>query len=92
MPLSKTKWKRFAESKYPHEREALEFLAQGLPDSDPTRLYTNFEFVADDGYVNEIDALAVARAGVLLVEIKSRDGILTGNRHDWDRGRTATPS
>jgi hypothetical protein len=84
MPLSKSRWKRFAESKYPHEREALEFLAQGLPDSDPTLLYSNFEFIADDGSVNEIDALVITRAGLFLVELKSRGGILTGNRHNWD--------
>jgi hypothetical protein len=84
MALSNARWKRFAESKFPHEREALDFLAQGLPDSDPVLLYSNFEFIADDGSVNEIDALVVTRAGVFLVEIKSRGGIVTGNRHLWD--------
>jgi len=72
MPLPTTRWKSFAESKFPHEREALEFLAQGLPDSDPVVLYSNFEFIADDGSVNEIDALVVTRAGFFLIEIKSR--------------------
>jgi hypothetical protein len=84
MALSKTRWHRFAESRFPHEREALEFLSEGLPDCDPTLLYTNFEFIADDGSVNEIDALVVTRAGVFLVEIKSRGGIVFGNRHSWD--------
>jgi serine/threonine protein kinase len=84
MTLSKTRWKCFAESRFPHEREAQEFLSQGLPDSDPTLLYTNFEFIADDGSVNEIDALVITRAGVFLVEIKSRGGIVAGNRHNWD--------
>jgi hypothetical protein len=84
MALSKTRWKQFAESRFPHEREALEFLSQGLPDSDPTLLYTNFEFIADDGSVNEIDALVITRAGIFLVEIKSRGGIVSGNRHNWD--------
>ena len=54
------------------------------PDSDPTLLYSNFEFIADDGSVNEVDALVITRAGLYLVEIKSRGGILTGNRHSWD--------
>jgi serine/threonine protein kinase len=84
MALSKTRWKRFAESRYPHEREALEFLAQGLPDSDPNLIYTNFEFIADDGSVNEVDALVITRAGVFMVEAKSRGGIVFGNRHSWD--------
>ena len=84
MALSNTRWKRFAESRFPHEREALEFLSQNLPDSDPTLLYTNFEFIADDGSVNEIDAFVITRAGVFLVEIKGRGGVVSGNRHNWD--------
>jgi len=46
---------------YAHEREALEFLRDILPDRDPIYLYSNFEFIADDGSVNEIDALVVTR-------------------------------
>ena len=56
-------------------------------------LYSNFEFIADDGSVNEIDALVVTQAGVFLVELKSRGGIVTGNRHLWDwdnEGHTIT--
>jgi hypothetical protein len=34
--------------------------------------------------VNEIDAFAVAQAGVFLIELKSRGGIVTGTRHVWD--------
>jgi serine/threonine protein kinase len=84
MPLSDRRWKQFAESRYAHEREALEFLRGVLPDQDPNFLYSNFEFIADDGSVNEIDALVVTQAGVYLVELKSRGGIVTGNRHLWD--------
>ncbi len=93
MALSVRRWKQFAESQYAHEREALEFLRDVLPDRDPIYLYSNFEFIADDGSVNEIDALVVTQAGVFLVELKSRGGIVTGNRHlwDWDKnGHTIT--
>jgi serine/threonine protein kinase len=93
MPLSAQRWKQFAESRYAHEREALEFLRSVLQDRDPNFVYSNFEFIADDGSVNEIDALIVTQAGVFLVELKSRGGIVTGNRHlwDWDKdGHTIT--
>ena len=93
MALSVRRWKQFAESQYAHEREALEFLRESLPDRDPIYLYSNFEFIADDGSVNEIDALVVSQAGVFLVELKSRGGIVDGNRHlwDWDKnGHTIT--
>ena len=93
MPLSVRRWKQFAESRYAHEREALEFLRDILPDRDPIYLYSNFEFIADDGSVNEIDALVVTQAGVFLIEVKSRGGIVNGNRHLWDwnkEGHTIT--
>jgi len=93
MSLSSGRWKRYAESKYPHEREALEYLRENLPDSDPVQMYSNFEFIADDGSVNEVDALVVTRAGLFLVEIKSRGGKIVGNRHTWSweqEGRVLT--
>src|ERR1700733_14073635 len=93
MALSVHRWKQFAESRYAHERDALDFLRELLPDRDPTFLYSNFEFIADNGSVNEIDALAVTQAGVFLVELKSRGGIVEGNRHLWEwekDGRTIT--
>jgi serine/threonine protein kinase/transcriptional regulator with XRE-family HTH domain len=93
MPLSARRWRQFAESRYAHEREALDFLRDNLPDRDPNFLYSNFEFIADDGSVNEIDALVVTQGGVFLTELKSRGGIVTGNRHlwDWDKdGHTIT--
>jgi Nuclease-related domain len=37
-----------------------------------------------DGSVNEIDALVVTQAGVFLIEVESRGGIVNGNRHLWD--------
>jgi len=52
MPLSAQRWKQFAESRYAHEREALEFLRDVLQDRDPNFVYSNFEFIADDGSVN----------------------------------------
>jgi hypothetical protein len=76
-----------AESRYAHEREALEFLREELPDSELTLVYSNFEFIADDGTVNEVDALVVTRAGMFLLELKSRGGIVKGNRHVWDWGK-----
>ena len=66
---------------------ALEYLRENLSDSDPVLLYSNFEFIADDGSVNEIDALVVTRAGLFLLETKSRGGKFAGNRHTWSGSR-----
>jgi serine/threonine protein kinase len=87
MPLSRSRWKSIAESRYAHEREALEFLREELPDSELTLVYSNFEFIADDGTVNEVDALVVSRAGMFLLEIKGRGGVVKGSRHVWDWGK-----
>lgn len=93
MALSSARWKRYAESRFAHEREALEYLRDNLPDTDPVFLFSNFEFIGDDGSVNEVDALVITRAGLFLVELKSRGGKITGNRHTWfweKDGRTVT--
>jgi serine/threonine protein kinase len=93
MALSSARWKRYAETRFAHEREGLEYLRDNLPDTDPVFLFSNFEFIGDDGSVNEVDALVVTRAGLFLVELKSRGGKITGNRHTWfweKDGRTVT--
>lgn len=70
-------------SPFPHEREALAFLKARLPNNEPYRAWTNVEFIADDGSVNEIDALVVTPRGFFLVEIKSFPGILFGDGQNW---------
>jgi hypothetical protein len=70
-------------SPWPHEREALAFIRAGMPNHEPYRAWTNVEFIAEDGSVNEVDLLAVTPKGVLLVEIKSWPGILFGDGQKW---------
>ena len=70
-------------SPFPHEREALAFLKARLPNNEPYRAWTNAEFIADDGSVNEIDALVVTPRGFFLVEIKSFPGTLFGDGQNW---------
>ena len=77
------RWTVVSPSAYEWEREALEFLREHLPDRDPWRAWSNFEFVDDDGRVNEVDLLVLSPAGLLLVEIKSRPGTIDGDAHSW---------
>lgn len=72
------------ESQFAWEREALEYLREGLPEREPYRVWTNFEFIADDGSLNEVDALVLAPSGFFLVEIKSNPGGALGGRGDVD--------
>ncbi len=93
MTLSASRWHVIAESGFAWEREALEWLRANLPDRDSWHVWTNFEFIDDDGKVNEVDALVLSPAGLFLVEIKSRPGVLRGDAHSWTwttDGRTST--
>jgi hypothetical protein len=47
MPLSADRWKGVSPSQFAWEREALDFIRARLPDCEPYRAWTNFEFVAD---------------------------------------------
>jgi serine/threonine protein kinase len=81
--LSAARWHVIAESSFAWEREALEWLRNHLPDRDPWHVWTNFEFIDDEGKVSEVDALVLSPAGLFLVEIKSRPGVLSGDVHSW---------
>lgn len=93
MTLGPSRWHVIAESNFAWEREALDWLRDSLPDRNPWHVWTNFEFVDDEGKVSEVDALVLSPAGLFLVEIKSRPGVLTGDVHSWTwttDGRSAT--
>jgi serine/threonine protein kinase len=87
------RWREITPSEYPWERDALEYVRQGLPDHEPYRAWSNFTFIARDGSLNEVDLLVASPKGVFLVEIKSRPGELTGDAGTWtwiDNGRAYT--
>src|SRR4051812_37385702 len=77
------RWTAVAESSFPWEREALEFLREHLPDHEPWRAWSNFEFIDDEGRVNEVDALVLTPTGLILIEAKSRPGTVRGDAHSW---------
>jgi serine/threonine protein kinase len=77
------RWTAISESNFAWEKEALDWLRNLLPDRDPWHVWSNFEFIDDEGKVNEVDALVLSPVGIFLVEVKSRPGILTGDAHTW---------
>lgn len=83
MAKSRSNWHEITPSRFPWEREALDFVRGQFPGHEPYRAWTNFEFIAHDGTVNEIDLLAVTPMGFFLVEIKSRPGAITGDTSHW---------
>ncbi len=88
-----TNWITVTESRFPWERDALDFLRNGFPSHEPYRAWANFEFIADDGTINEVDVLVFTPQGFFLIEIKSRPGRLFGNAGAWTwetEGRLST--
>lgn len=50
-------WTTVTESSFPRERDALDFVRSRFPTHEPYRAWSNFEFIADDGSINEVDRL-----------------------------------
>lgn len=78
-----TNWQANSVSRYSWEQEALEFVRAQFPRDEPYRAWSNFEFIADDGSINEVDLLVFTPAGLFLIEIKSHLGRLTGDAGTW---------
>ena len=83
MDAASPRWREITVSEYPWERDALAFVRGRLPDIEPYQVWTNFEFIADDGSINEVDLLALTPKGFFLVEIKSAPGVVEGDRGAW---------
>lgn len=77
------RWTAVTESGFPWEQEALDFLREHLPDHEPWHAWSNFEFIDDQGRVNEADLLLLCPRGLILIEIKSRPGTVEGDAHSW---------
>ena len=76
------RWTAISPSQFPWEQDALDHVQRAFPNREPFRVYSNFEFIADDGSINEVDLLIISRYIIFLVEVKSRpgEGIWKDNR------------
>ena len=83
MDATSPRWQAITDSEFPWERDALAFVRDRLPDHEPYRAWSNFEFIAGDGSINEVDLLVLTPKGFYLVEIKSRPGVVEGDQGTW---------
>lgn len=81
--MAEKHWKNISASRFPWEQEALDFVYAGFPSLDTYSAWANFEFVADDGSINEVDLLVACPQGIFLIEIKGRPGVVTGDAQNW---------
>jgi serine/threonine protein kinase len=85
------RWQEIGGTRFPWEREALDYVREHLPDYDPYRGYALFEFIASDGSINEVDLLVIGPKGLFLVEIKSWPGVVNGDQREWVEERDGRP-
>ena len=76
--LSDARWKVITESEFAWERNAPEFIRKRLPDHEPYRNWTNFEFVAVDG--KDFTAPGAWACPLRLVPLYRRAVSLVGRR------------
>ena len=73
-------------SAYAHEQEALVFLRETLPDTDPYLVWELVELLdPSTGRLLEIDAIVLGYSGLYVIEIKSGPGVYEGDTVDWYR-------
>ena len=87
--MDDARWVQCTPSEYAWERSALAYLKSVIPNREPYRAWANAEFVGADGSVNEIDLLLITQAGIVLVEVKSWSGVLTGDAGTWQQEHRA---
>jgi serine/threonine protein kinase len=83
--MESPRWKIITPSQYEWERRGLDFIRMGLPDHDPYRAWSNFEFQNADGAIYEVDLLVLAKQGFWLVECKAWSGRISGDSGTWTR-------
>jgi hypothetical protein len=76
-------WITITESSFSWERDALNFVRERFPSTEPFLAWSNFEFIASDGSINEVDLLVFTPQGFFLIEIKSRPGRISGDAGTW---------
>jgi len=84
MTLSANRIHRGSETEFTWERQALDYVFQGLPDVDPFQAWELQEFEdPTTGRLYEIDLLVLGKHALYLVEIKSHPGVVRGDVRDW---------
>ena len=72
--MTESNWTEITQSRHSWEREALDYIRAHFPTHKPYHAWSNFEFIALDGSLNEVDLLVFTSVGFFLIEIKSRPG------------------
>ncbi|MCB9660513.1 MAG: protein kinase [Sandaracinaceae bacterium] len=84
MALGNDRFHLIGETPHAHEREAIKFAREQLPDQDPYHLWGLVElYERSTGRTHEIDMLVIGHSAIYLVEAKSHPGQIDGDIVDW---------
>jgi hypothetical protein len=64
------RWVEVSTSQFSHEAEGLRLVKELLPEAEPFRAWSNFEFRDNQGHWHEVDLLVLGRDTLYLVELK----------------------
>ena len=74
------------ETPHAHEREAIDFVIDALPNTDPFQVWALLELLEpSSGRLYEIDLIVLGYSALYLVEVKSGPGRYEGDAQDWYR-------
>jgi len=79
------RWTEVTRSQFTHEAEGLGLIRALLPQREPTRAWSNFEFRDRHGKWHEVDLLVLGQRRLHLVELKYYSGTLRGDDLTWRR-------
>ncbi len=79
------RWSEVTRSQFSHEAEGLGLIRDLLPQLDPFRAWSNFEFRDSQGKWHEVDLLVIGQRRLHLVELKYYSGTLRGDDMTWRR-------
>ena len=77
------RWHEVSPSRYPHEREGLDYVRERLPDAHPYFAWSNVELIGSDGTQYEVDLIVLGPGGFHLVELKAWSGTIEGDEYRW---------
>src|SRR5487761_1076238 len=85
MARAPQRWTEVTRSQFTHEAEGLGLIRTLLPQRDPFRAWSNFEFRDSHGKWSEVDLLVLGQRRLHLVELKYYSGTLRGDDLTWLR-------
>ena len=77
MPISDKQWTVVSPTEFPWEQEAFDYIKLNAP-SGTVAAWSNFEFVAPNGSIYEVDLMVLTVTELFLIEVKSWGGTLEG--------------